>query len=1241
MVYTRRKLSKKKNNSTRKLKGGSVFNSVVDTTASFGRSAIDNTTGAISRISPSKQVVGSTAAGTAVGAATFMTVGLATGLPATTFLTAQISAATMSALGPLGISTAGIAAGSAAASAAALAGPIGAAVGAALFVAYTTYSVSRKERIKKRVKHFIKKQMLDILDKMNEKSKQSELGETKYPPLKHYDQFQANVKQFFIDYQIFDKLAEIFISMQSSMLHFYPSEKLMLPIHFQQRKEGELDDGMKLDLNQEPFKKYRVGSNFICFYDYLSTYDYLYFHCDQLNDGNTRQFVRVKLSSKFMTSKTPEEICKYFKKRLQYVYGAKDSKPTSDELYQARDLKQEVKKSSTEEPSTSVETSIEPQTDEVMRDRSLDSNDKFDEKSHEKFDEENHEENHEEDHQYGGGLMGDKINNAGAYRRRKMNDLKKFTGFNKVYTFDVPDIPAVDDGALMGLTVEQTGKGYDVKEGIRTFTYQNIDLDKRFLGIHVKRNFYGDFIVDKVNPDGVQKDQIRVNDIILSVIVNDRPYPLIDDTNLNTMLTTNAGKIELKIKEGRRSQDMMTFKDTPIRDIKIEPKDQGKVLESLNYYKMNGFLGLFKDGLEIKEVQTDSGVEKIGLRKGDVIISINGIKFSSLEEFIGIYKENIEDDELVLQVREKKEYSYAEGAALRTGQALELTLGLAISPVVISYVGLTKLFRSNVVDVVTINNNDVKKSSRAISKENSITTEFAKNVMVLMQFPPFVKVISEQIRDFKTSYLQDFQANADSEDDAFINQSISETAEEAELDAKIRQSEEQKQRIIVERDKARAEADGLKQKYREGEEREAMEKERDKELLTQLDVINKEKSKVQSDIQSVERDEDRGAILSSRLNQLNQLDDITTDTEYTGKLLPQQKPAIGEEENDGQRGGALFGPSMRATGNVIKSSKSKMFQGLRTRKFTEDEKRLFIEFVYYSTYAFYHVFSKTLRVRESEMKKFFGDYVDDLMEMFKKNFSTVINSSSIYISIARALAITFEKKLGAAFNVKSLKQQEIMGEQSRENIKAIDQNRESTLNEAGQIVNELEREKIFSTDSFFNLKNKKIRDFIFKTYRNIRDLENAMDDSNLGNRQFKVASRLDYRFTVEILGKEPMKQGLIENAQVRQALANVFSGNFGMFRNVLEDIDKAIDEFDGIDTDKLLGKLQLRLPKLTSFGPSGMVFQFDERLLKMGTGQTDLLGQQIEQKRRELAELESKQSKVSSLIVKDSLVPTD
>ena len=264
------------------------------------------------------------------------------------------------------------------------------------------------------------------------------------------------------------------------------------------------------------------------------------------------------------------------------------------------------------------------------------------------------------------------------------------------------------------------------------------------------------------------------------------------------------------------------------------------------------------------------------------------------------------------------------------------------------------------------------------------------------------------------------------------------------------------------------------------------------------------------------------------------------------------------------------------------------------------------------------------------MKKFFNDYVDDLMEMFKKNFSGVVNNSSIYISIARALAITFEKKLGAAFNNKS--QSVINGEETRESMMAIDRNRSSTLNETGSIENELKKDKLFSTDSFFNLKNKKIRDFIFKTYRNIKDLEDAMDDSNLGNRQFKVASRLDYRFTVEILGKQPMKQGLIENAQVRQALANVFSGNFGMFKNILEDIDKAIDEFDGIDTDKLFNKLQLKLPKLTSFGRQGIVFAFDERLLKMGSGQSDLLSQQIIQKEKELIELKRKQGSVNKLI---------
>ena len=39
----------------------------------------------------------------------------------------------------------------------------------------------------------------------------------------------------------------------------------------------------------------------------------------------------------------------------------------------------------------------------------------------------------------------------------------------------------------MGLTVEETGRGFDVKKGIRTYTYKDINLEDRFIGIHVKK----------------------------------------------------------------------------------------------------------------------------------------------------------------------------------------------------------------------------------------------------------------------------------------------------------------------------------------------------------------------------------------------------------------------------------------------------------------------------------------------------------------------------------------------------------------------------------------------------------------------------------------------------------------------------------------------------------------------------------------------------------------------------------
>ena len=350
MVKTQRNNNRKKLNITRKIGGAkSQFMNVVDETNRGTKGAMTATGDAVSYVAPSKEAVGSLALGTAAGVGTAAAVGMftttAAGIPvtiaATTFIAGTAPYISVAAwLAPVGTSFGGVAGGGGAAMIAAalpFAGPIAAGVAAGLLLAYTTYSVSRKNRIKKRVKHFLKKEMLHALDKMNEKSNQSKLSDTKYPPLKYYDKFEANVKQFFIDYGVFDKLADIFLSFQSSMLHFYPSEKLMFPIQFKSvdkdSKDTPNDDLKRIDLTQEPYLSYPVGSNFTCFYDYLTTKDYIYFTCDQMKSGGKTSFLRVKINSKQLTTKSTEKVISYFKKKLSYISHTSGSKPTSQDMF--------------------------------------------------------------------------------------------------------------------------------------------------------------------------------------------------------------------------------------------------------------------------------------------------------------------------------------------------------------------------------------------------------------------------------------------------------------------------------------------------------------------------------------------------------------------------------------------------------------------------------------------------------------------------------------------------------------------------------------------------------------------------------------------------------------------------------------------------------------------------------------------------------------------------------------------
>ena len=415
---------------------------------------------------------------------------------------------------------------------------------------------------------------------------------------------------------------------------------------------------------------------------------------------------------------------------------------------------------------------------------------------------------------------------------------------------------------------------------------------------------------------------------------------------------------------------------------------------------------------------------------------------------------------------------------------------------------------NNQFHYLRINNTDNRKSTLS-AKDIELTekeNKFVTNVVSLLQLEPFVKIIADQLKEFKTSYLQDYTEEAEKED----------------------------------------------------------------ALYTKKD-----------------------------------------NPEVVDGALPQPQPQ--------QAGGGFFTPRMSASGNTIKGSKDKMFQSLRTKKFSTQDKHSFIEFLYYSTYSFYRVFSKVLQVRESEMNKFFNNYVGDLMNMFKKNFSVIVNNSSVYISIARALEITFERKLGVAFS------------SSSSSNNAIDYNSNSSLNETGAIEERLKKANLFSTDSFFNLKNKKIRDYIFKTYANIQSLEKAMDDSSLGNRQRNVAGQLDTRFTREILGKNPGQQELIESHLVRSSLNSIFQGKFGMFKNILEHIDETIDEFDGVSTLEFQTKLQSKLPKLANIGREGITFSFGDGLLQMGEDNTDLIEQQIKMKEQELSSLQNKRDKIEKI----------
>jgi hypothetical protein len=922
---------------------------------------------------------------TALGASSLAMGVVSTALPATTLLTAGVGEAALSVGSWLGGGALlGIGGG--------LAGPLVTIVTATMATAYATYSVVKKNQLKSKIRHFIKKQMLATLDEMADKSKGTGLSASKYPKLEHYETDKANVKQFFIEYGIFTRLADIFMSMQSSMLHFYPSERLMFPIHFtDDPKQGN----KYINFRAKPYDNYPVGNNFVCMYDYLTSNEYLYFSCDQLNDETTTSFLRFKLDSEIWRGNTPGQIVNNIR-----------------QLLLESNLKDEV----------------EP---EDMR--------------------------------------------GGAY----------IEGLGETLANNLPSHK--QQLQFMRLSQKKTDAVNAMKLGKElTETYQD-ERDDRAKKAKAKAATKKAAEAEAVAAVATTEDEKGSNGVV-------RFGKHEQGHELSPFQIASAEKkaVEAKTAASNAGYSEAASEAAAVAAGHAQANDRGTMAMAL------GMLAA-KKAAEAEAVATTEDEKE---QEHNGVVATAATNDNSKKPAMG------ESFNIEIPAFPFLEIPLVNGTPVPVPEP------------VVSKNTMTKVanhlqthinnkLMNNQFHYLRINNTDNRKSKVSVKDTNltEIENEFVTNVVSLLQLEPFVKIIADQLKEFKTSYLEDYTEEAEAEDALYTT-----------------------------KDK--------------------------QEVLANVD----------------------------------------------GELPPPQ-----------QLGGGFFTPRMSASGNTIKGSKDKMFQSLRTKKFSTQDKHSFIEFLYYSTYSFYRVFSKVLQVRESEMNKFFNNYVGDLMDMFKKNFSVIVNNSSVYISIARALEITFERKLGVAFS------------SSSSSNNAIDYNSNSSLNETGAIEERLKKANLFSTDSFFNLKNKKIRDYIFKTYANIQSLEKAMDDSSLGNRQRNVAGQLDSRFTREILGKNPGQQELIESHLVRSSLNSIFQGKFGMFKNILEHIDDTIDEFDGVSTLEFQTKLQSKIPKLANIGREGITFSFGDGLLQMGENSEDLIEQQIKMKEQELSSLQNKRAEIEKI----------
>ena len=289
---------------------------------------------------------------------------------------------------------------------------------------------------------------------------------------------------------------------------------------------------------------------------------------------------------------------------------------------------------------------------------------------------------------------------------------------------------------------------------------------------------------------------------------------------------------------------------------------------------------------------------------------------------------------------------------------------------------------------------------------------------------------------------------------------------------------------------------------------------------------------------------------------------------------------------EGLKSSKIFNKKMNIDKDNIQKSKG-LFDFMRKKKYTNDDKQLLIKFIYKSTYTFYiHILRAFKSVSASdpdtfnfeeaedinidslkfdnnlklELDKFFNIYIKNIIDLFSDNFDTIITNAPIYLYIAELLGELLEEEI---------KELLIINEKNNtEESSSKDEN-----NVIQRLTKKIEEKKLFGALTIFNNYNKKLLDFILGMYYDVREIQKIIKKRD-GNIQENIIIYLHNKFQEDVLNnkkdkakeKEEQKNNLIN---IKDELNSIFkledSGTniLSHYRSEISKIDKAIDDIEG------------------------------------------------------------------------------